>query len=112
MNTPPPARPAAPRFGTAWAVAVTVIAVAAILVGAGLYVFRSVSGLPGEAGLLEVHLLRGLHADPLGRSGGPLPRALRKRGVSHPDDRTSRDAQHRGRRGSENDRKNNLDLNV
>jgi len=49
MNTPPPARPEAPRFGTAWAVAVTVIAVAAILVGAGLYVFRSVRGLPGEA---------------------------------------------------------------
>jgi hypothetical protein len=49
MNSPPPARPEAPRFGTAWAVAVTVIAVVTILVGAGLYVFRSVRELPADA---------------------------------------------------------------
>lgn len=56
MNSPPPARPEAPRFGTAWAVAVTVIAVITILVAAGLYVFRSVRELPAEAakGTLKV----------------------------------------------------------
>lgn len=49
MNTPRPARPDPPRIGTAWAVAVTVIAVVTILVGASLYVFRSVRELPAEA---------------------------------------------------------------
>ena len=49
MTDPTPGRSEAPRFGTAWAVAVTVIAVCTILVGAGLYVFRSVRELPSEA---------------------------------------------------------------
>lgn len=49
MNDPTPGRSEAPRFGSAWAAAVTVIAVCTILVGAGLYVFRSVRALPGEA---------------------------------------------------------------
>lgn len=49
MTEPPIERPPAPRFGTAWAVAVTVIAVVTILVGAGLYVFRSIRELPAEA---------------------------------------------------------------
>lgn len=49
MNEPPRERPPAPKFGTAWALAVTVIAVCTILVGAGLYVFRSIRELPAEA---------------------------------------------------------------
>ena len=49
MNSPPSARPEAPLFGTAWAVAVTVIAVVTMLVGAGIFVFRSVRELPAEA---------------------------------------------------------------
>ena len=49
MNNPPSDRPPPPRFGTAWAVAVTVISVVLILVGAGLYVFRSIRELPAEA---------------------------------------------------------------
>jgi hypothetical protein len=46
MNSPSPLPPAKQRFGPAWAVAVTVIAVVTILVGAGLYVFRSIRALP------------------------------------------------------------------
>lgn len=49
MSSPSLPGPGARRFGTAWAVAVTVIAVVAILVGAGLYVFRSIRELPAEA---------------------------------------------------------------
>lgn len=49
MNSPSPSPPVKQRFGPAWAAAVTVIAVVAILVGAGLYVFRSIRELPSEA---------------------------------------------------------------
>jgi len=49
MNSPSPSPPAKQRFGSAWAAAVTVIAVVAILVGAGLYVFRSIRQLPSDA---------------------------------------------------------------
>jgi len=49
MTRPTSDRPAGSRLGTAWAIAVTVIAVVTILVAAGLYIFRSVRDLPAEA---------------------------------------------------------------
>jgi len=44
QTTPPPA-----KSTTAWAVAVALVAIIAILVGAGLYVFRSLREIPGQA---------------------------------------------------------------
>ena len=44
QTTPPP-----PKSTTSWAVAVDLVAIVAILVGAGLYVFRSLREIPGEA---------------------------------------------------------------
>jgi hypothetical protein len=56
MSEPRSSRPAARRFGTAWAVALTVISVVSILTAAGVYVFRTVVQLPVEAarGTLQV----------------------------------------------------------
>lgn len=45
----PQITPPTPRSTTAWAVAVALVAIVAIFVGAGLYIFRSLREIPGEA---------------------------------------------------------------
>ena len=45
----PQTQPPAPKSTTAWAVATALVAIVAILVGAGLYIFRSLREIPAEA---------------------------------------------------------------
>jgi len=45
----PQTNPPPPKSTTAWAISVALVAIVAILVGAGLYIFRSLRQIPGEA---------------------------------------------------------------
>lgn len=45
----PSSRPPSPRSTTAWAVSFTLVMIVAILTGAGIYIFRSLRDIPGDA---------------------------------------------------------------